>query len=90
MSYYPTHDEIASLGFLQGLDEDGNELIYLIKGPGCTLVLDNDEGWAVVTEWLPDGIHAWVTCGSFEDLRYAVESAFDVLAEGRSKDPQLF
>lgn len=90
MSYYPTYDESTSLGFLHGLDEDGDELVYLIKGESCTLTLENDEGWAVVTEWLPDGPHAWVTCGRFEDLRYAVEHAFEVLAEGRNKPPQLF
>ena len=90
MSYFPTHDEISSLGFLQAVDENGDELIYLERGSGCTLTLENDEGWAVVMEWLPDGIHAWVTCGSFADLQFAVDKAFEVLAEGRSKDPQLF
>jgi len=90
MSYYPTGQEIEQLGFKQGLSEEGGEILYLIKSPGCTLTLENDEGWAVVMEWLPDGIHAWVTCGSFEDLRYAIEQAFEVLAEGRSKTPQSF
>lgn len=90
MSYYPTRDEITSLGLQCGLNEEGGELIYLLKGVGRILTLDNDEGWAVVTEWLPDGIHAWVTCDSLEDLRYAVERAFEVLAEGRSSNPQLF
>jgi hypothetical protein len=88
--YYPTHDEIASLGFLQAIDEDGDEIIYLSKEKDCTLTLEKDEGWAVVMEWLPDGLHAWVTCGSFEDLKYAVEHAFEVLAEGRSKTLPLF
>lgn len=90
MAYYPTHDEMSSLGFIQGLDEDGYELIYLIKGPGCTLTLDDDDGRAVVTEWLPDGVHAWTTCENHEDLCHTVKHAFEVLAEGRSKTPQLF
>jgi hypothetical protein len=88
MSYYPTSQELETLGFEQGFDEDGNEIIYLMKEPGCVLTLENDEGWAVVTEWLSDGIHGWVTCGSFEDMKYAVEKAFEVLAEGRSKISQ--
>jgi hypothetical protein len=90
MAYFPTFDEMASLGFVQGLDEDGDELIYLVKGPGRTLTLEDDEGWAVVSEWLPDGLHGWVTCGSFEDLQYAVEKAFDVLAEGRNQNQLPF
>lgn len=90
MSYYPTYDELNSLGFVQGLDEDGDEITYLIKGPGCTLTLEDDEGWAVVTEWLHDGPHAWVTCGSFADLQFAVGDAFKVLASGRTKSPLNF
>lgn len=90
MSYFPTSDEMARLGFTQGTDEDGDEIIYISKASGCTLYLENDEGWAVVTEWLPDGPHGWVTCGSFADLQFAVTDAFTVLAEGRSIPSQSF
>ena len=88
--YYPTDEELARLGFLYGLNEDGEEIIYINKGPQCNLTLEDDEGRAVVTEWLPDGVHAWTTCESYEELRHTVEHAFEVLATGRSKTPQPF
>ena len=90
MSYFPTFDEIQQLGFKQGIDEDGNDFIYLEKELGCILTLENDEGVAMAVEWLPDGIHAWVVCACFDDLKNAVENAFSSLAEGRSKTPLLF
>lgn len=88
--YYPTDEEIARLGFLYGLNEDGEEIIYITKEPQCNLTLEDDEGRAMVTEWLPDGVHAWITCESYEELRHTVEHAFEVLVTGRSKTPQIF
>lgn len=90
MPYIPTDEEVISLGFKTGLNAYEEEVLYLAKGPDCFLTLEDDEGWAVVTEWLHDGPHAWVTCGSFADLQFAVGDAFKVLASGRTKSPLNF
>lgn len=88
--YWPTPEEIARLGFTTVTDDHGYDIIYIGKGPGRCLELINDEGAAVATEWLEGEIHAWTTCENYESLEHACNTAFDTIADGERKTPQLF
>lgn len=89
MSYFPTLEEIAGLGLQAVPEEDCFRLsrTSLVSGRTGEVDLFNDEGHAVVAEWLFAGensdLHGWITCEDYESLKHACETAFDVIAEGR-------
>lgn len=93
-SWYPTSEEIERLGFMPYVDEEGQPTLYLdkasaISGRSGQVELVNDEGRAVLTEWLGGmsqgltGLHGWTTCTCYEQLEHACNTAFDEIAEGR-------
>lgn len=95
MSYYPTSQEIEQLGFIPDWDEDEQMNVFTlnktsaVSGRGGTIELVNDEGHAVLVEWLVGlhqevgGLHAFTTCSCYEELENACNTAFDIIAEGR-------
>ena len=81
MSYYPTFDELTRLGFISLDDENGDAMTYIDKGQSPSglhqmIELVNDEGVAMLMEWVDGEPRAWTACEDFEALSHLCETSF--------------